>query len=152
MACYGGPIPVTDDERIVIWKWAKANGIDKGLPIDKVGDAINEHFFGGQAKPEWITDILSGRKTPFKHLADDAWRKQYNRRTIVQQASELSRMASIGPAGKMLRTALDSSPQRSGCRARVHLPYYARRRFSVSSRELGYFYQRGFEYLQGCIL
>ena len=66
MACYSGPIPVTDDERIVIWKWAKENAIDQGLPIDKVGDAINEHFFGGQAKPEWITDILSGRKTPFK--------------------------------------------------------------------------------------
>jgi hypothetical protein len=104
MACYGGPIPVTDDERIVIWKWAKANGIDRGLPIDKVGDAINQHFFAGQARPEWITDILSGRKTPFKRLADDAWRKQYNRRAIVQQASELSRMASMGPVGKTLRT------------------------------------------------
>jgi len=47
--CYSGPIPVTDDERIVIWKWAKENAIDQGLPIDKVGDAINEKFFGGQA-------------------------------------------------------------------------------------------------------
>jgi hypothetical protein len=104
MSCYSGPIPVTDDERMVIWNWAKANGIDRGLPIDKVGDAINQHFFAGAARPEWITDILSGRKTPFKHLADDAWRKQYNRRAIVQQARDISKMASLGPVGKMLRT------------------------------------------------
>jgi hypothetical protein len=104
MACYSGPILVTDDERIVIWKWAKENAIDQGLPIDKVGDAINENFFAGQAKPEWITDILSGRKTPFRHLANEAWRAQYNRRAIVQQARDISRMASLGPVGKMLRT------------------------------------------------
>jgi hypothetical protein len=104
MPCYSGPNPVKDDERIVIWKWAKANGIDRGLPIDKVGDAINQHFFAGQARPEWITDILSGRKTPFRDVANDAWRKQYNRRAIVQQASELSKMASMGPVGKTLRT------------------------------------------------
>jgi hypothetical protein len=103
MACYSGPNPVKDDERIVIWKWAKANGIDRGLPIDKVGDAINEHFFAGNARPEWIRDILSGRKTPFRQVANDAWRKQYNRRAIVQQASELSKMASMGPVAKTLR-------------------------------------------------
>jgi len=74
------------------------------MPIDKIGDAINEKFFAGQAKPEWITDILSGRKTPFRNLANDAWRKQYNRRAIVQQATEISKMANMGPAGKMLRT------------------------------------------------
>jgi hypothetical protein len=103
MACYSGPIPIKDDERVAIWRWAKANGIDAGLPIEKVGDAINQHFFNGHARPEWITDILSGRKTPFKRLADDAWRKQYNRRTIVQKATELSRTQAMGPAGKILQ-------------------------------------------------
>ena len=81
--CYSGPNPIDHDDRMAIWRWAKANAIDHGLPIDKVGDSINTHFFAGQDKPEWITDILSGRKTPFRELANDAWRKQYNRRQIV---------------------------------------------------------------------
>lgn len=98
--CYSGPIPVTDKERMAIWKWAKANGIDQGLPIDKVGDAINQHFFSGQAKPAWITDILSGRKTPFKYLATDAWKKQYNRRQIVQQAQSIANAKTPGPIGR----------------------------------------------------
>jgi hypothetical protein len=102
MACYSGPNPVTDDERIAIWRWAKLNGIDHGLPIEKVGDAINKHFFSGMARPEWITDILSGRKTPFQHTANNAWRAQYNRRAIVQQAQNISRMANMGPVGKKL--------------------------------------------------
>src|SRR6266478_1323894 len=103
MACYSGPNPVKDEERLAIWRWAKLNGIDKGLPIEKVGDAINQHFFNGMARPEWITDILSGRKTPFRQVADQAWRAQYNRRAIVQQAKDISKMASMGPVGKTLR-------------------------------------------------
>ena len=100
MACYSGPNPVTNEERVAIWRWAKIHGIDQGLPIEKVGDAINQFFFAGRARPEWITDILSGRKTPFKYLADDAWRKQYRRRTIVRQATDLSRKQSMGPVAK----------------------------------------------------
>lgn len=103
MACYSGPNPVTDDERVVIWKWAKDNAIDKGLPFEKVHDAINNYFFGGHAPPEWINDILSGRKTPFHHLATDLWRKQYDRRAIVQQAEEFTRMQTLGPVAKTLR-------------------------------------------------
>jgi len=103
LACYSGPNPVTDKERMTIWAWAKANGIDRGLPIEKVGDAINKQFFAGHAKPEWISDILSGRKTPFKSVADAAWRTQYNRRAIVQQAANLSKLQSMGPVGKTLR-------------------------------------------------
>jgi len=68
---------------MAIWKWAKANGIDQGLPLEKVHDAINTQFFNGMAPPEWINDILSGRKTPFKALANDAWKAQYNRRIIT---------------------------------------------------------------------
>jgi hypothetical protein len=105
--CYSGPNPADDPaRRMAIWKWAKANGIDHGLPIDKVGDAINMHFFAGQAKPEWITDILSGRKTPYRALANDAWKKQYNRRQIVQQAQELSRAKMPGPIGRTVGTIL----------------------------------------------
>jgi hypothetical protein len=103
LSCYSGPNPVTDDERIAIWRWAKVNGIDHGLPIEKVGDAINQHFFNGMARPEWITDILSGRKTPFQHTADNAWRAQYNRRAIVQQAKDQFRLQSMGPVGRILR-------------------------------------------------
>jgi hypothetical protein len=91
MPCYNGPNPVkTYEERLVIWKWVKDNGIDHGLPFNKIGDAINTYFFAGQARPEWITDILSGRKTPFRKLAIDAWRKQYYRRQIINQAKELA--------------------------------------------------------------
>jgi hypothetical protein len=89
---------------MVIWRWAKENGIDAGVPIDKIGVMINDQFFGGRARPEWITDILSGRKTPFKQLSADAWRKAYNRQTIVTQAKELSQMQQLGPAGKFIKT------------------------------------------------
>jgi hypothetical protein len=102
-ACYSGPIPVKDEERQAIWRWAKENAIDHGMPIEKVGDAINNHFFAGQAKPEWITDILSGRKTPFRAVANDVWRKQYNRRQIVRQASNLSQAQALGPIGRTVR-------------------------------------------------
>lgn len=102
--CYKGPNPIKDDERFAVWKWAKENaGIDSGVPIDQVGKAINDHFYGGQGKPEWINDILSGRKTPFKAVANEMWKKQYNRRVITQQAQEISRLVNLGPVGKALR-------------------------------------------------
>ena len=101
--CYSGPNPVTDDERYVIWKWAKEHGgIDKGTPIENVADAINTQFFSGMAPKEWITDILSGRKTPFRQVANDMWRKQYNRRVIQQQARDVMATAET-PAVKWLR-------------------------------------------------
>lgn len=92
-----GDTPVTDEERFVIWKWAKENVID---PVDnpQLGDvhkAINDYFFGGQGNEAWITDILSGRKTPFKQVANDMWKKQYNRRVMVQQAQEISKLHNV---------------------------------------------------------
>jgi hypothetical protein len=101
-ACYSGPIPIDQDDRTVIWRWAKANGIDHGMSIDKVGDAINQHFFAGQAKPEWISDILSGRKTPFRELATDVWKKQYNRRQITLQAQDVARQHAMNPVAKRI--------------------------------------------------
>lgn len=111
MPCYSGPNPVdkndpTGRRRTAIWRWAKANGVDHGLPIDKVGDAINQQFFAGQAKPEWITDILSGRKTPLREVANAAWKAQYNRRVITQQAKDLYRAQTMGPITKALRPLL----------------------------------------------
>src|SRR5215467_7400584 len=97
MPCYKGPNPVTDDERMAIWKWAKANGVDHGLSLEKVHGAINTHFFNGMAPAEWINDILSGRKTPFRTLANDAWKAQYNRRVITQQAKDLVSQQAKGP-------------------------------------------------------
>lgn len=101
--CYNGPNPIKDEDRLAIWKWAKENGVDKGLPIEQVSRAINDHFFGGQAKQSWINDLLSGRKTPFKQIATDAWKKQYNRRVITQNAADMSRMAAMGPVGKIFK-------------------------------------------------
>jgi hypothetical protein len=103
MPCYNGPNPIKDDERIAVWRWAKANGIDQGLPIEKVGDAINQHFFNGMAKPEWITDILSGRKTPFRELSNAAWKQQYNRRQIIAQAKDIAGQQAMHPVLKGLQ-------------------------------------------------
>lgn len=109
--CYHGPNPIkTDEQRMAIWRWAKENGIDHGLPFEKVHDAINMHFFGGKGRPEWITDILSGRKTPYKFLANDAWKKQYNRRVITQQALEQSqaKAKTYGPVETGIRKVLSA--------------------------------------------
>src|SRR5258708_5800402 len=100
MGCYNGPNPVRDEDRADIWKWAKANAIDKGLPIEKVKDEINKYFFNGVAKDEWLNDILSGRNTPFREVANDVWRAQYNRRGIIQQAKDLSKLQNMNPIEK----------------------------------------------------
>jgi len=100
MPCYSGPNPVTDDERMVIWRWAKRNGIDQGSTFDKIHNDINQHFFSGQAKPEWITDILSGRKTPFREVSNAVWKQQYNRRMIVNHAKA---QVNGRPAGPIMR-------------------------------------------------
>ena len=98
MGCYSGSNPVkTIEDGLVIWRWAKENAIDHGMPLDRVHDMINMHFFAGQGKGEWINEILSGRKTPFRELANDVWRKQYNRRQIVAQAKNLSKAQEQNP-------------------------------------------------------
>lgn len=102
MSCYKGEIPITDDERPVIWRWAKENIIDQGGSIEQVHDAINKQFFNGTAKEGWINDILTGRKTPFREISNDVWRKQYNRQNVIQQARELSSRAALGPLGKVV--------------------------------------------------
>lgn len=106
------PNPVTDEERFAIWKWAKEKAIDNNPSpdLDQVGKQINDYFFGGQAHPDWITDILSGRKTPFREVANDMWKKQYNRRVVTQQASEMSRMAGASQFVRVAR-AIWSGPR-----------------------------------------
>lgn len=102
--CYNGPNPVKDEERLVIWKWAKEHGgVDDGMPIHSVANAINQKFFGGMGRPEWIDDIISGRKTPFREATDEMWKAQYNRRVTVQQAKELAKIHNMGPVAKVLR-------------------------------------------------
>lgn len=100
-ACYNGPIPVDDKDRMAIWSWAKTNAIDHGLPYEKVGQMINDHFFGGTAKEGWIDDILSGRKTPYRELSNAAWKAQYNRRMITQQAQAITQNRQLTPIGKL---------------------------------------------------
>jgi hypothetical protein len=90
--CYSGPNPIgklNDQERLALWKWVKENGADSGMPIGKVHEVLNNHFFGGHAKPEWVNEFLAARKTPFKRASDAAWTAQANRRNIQQQAKHL---------------------------------------------------------------
>jgi hypothetical protein len=90
--CYSGPNPIgqlTDQERMAMWKWVKENAIDHGMPLEQVHETLNNHFFGGTGKPEWINEFLAARKTPFKRASDAAWAAQANRRNIQQQAKHL---------------------------------------------------------------
>lgn len=106
-ACYSGGNPADDEGiRIAIWRWAKPNLIDAGMPFAKVKDEINNHFFQGTAKDAWLNDILSGRKTPFKEVSDEMFRAQYNRRNIVKQAEDLSRLGKMGPVQRAAYHAL----------------------------------------------
>jgi len=91
-ACYTGPDPYDNvPDRMGIWKWAKEHGgIDEGKDLEDVGKAINQYFYGGIGKPEWILDKINGNKTPIKPFVIDMWKKQYNRRQIIAQASELT--------------------------------------------------------------
>src|SRR5215467_3950813 len=99
--CYSGPNPVQDQqERMAIWKWAKANGIDQGMPYEGVHEAINQHFFGGMARPEWIHDILAGRKSPLREVSNAAWRAQYNRRMAVQYAKDQIKAQARSPVAR----------------------------------------------------
>jgi hypothetical protein len=91
---------------MAIWKWAKEHGgIDEGMPIEKVKDAINQQFFAGSAKDEWLNDILAGRKSPLRQVSDAAWKAQYNRRLVTQQARMLTKTRSIGPIAKIAHWA-----------------------------------------------
>jgi hypothetical protein len=96
MPCYSGDNPVqTIEEGMEIWKWAKANGIDRGLSFDQIHDLINKEYFGGTAKPHWITEVLAGRKTPFRKVANDVWRAQANRRVVVAHAKDVAGRAAM---------------------------------------------------------
>src|SRR5258708_902279 len=72
------------------------------MPLEKVHDEINKYFFNGVGKEEWINDILSGRKTPFREVANDVWRAQYDRRTIIQQAKDLSKLQNMNPVERAI--------------------------------------------------
>jgi hypothetical protein len=90
--CYSGPNPIgklTDQERLALWKWVKENAVDHGMPFEQVHEVLNNHFFAGNAKPEWINEFLAARKTPFRRASDAAWTAQANRRNIQQQAKHL---------------------------------------------------------------
>lgn len=100
--CYSGPNPITQDERTAVWKWAKENGIDQGMDIEQVYDAVNQHFYAGQAKPGWIHDIFAGPKSELREVTMDMWRKQYNRRVIAQKAEDLVRRSAWGPVARGL--------------------------------------------------
>src|SRR4030095_6756927 len=98
---------VTEKQRVTIWKWAKDNVAFTDYKT--VHDAINQKFFGGRAKPEWITDILAGRKTPFKAHSVAKWKAQYDRQQVVRRAQDLQRYAGTSVYGKVARTIWGSA-------------------------------------------
>ena len=124
-ACYQGPDPYDNERgRMAIWAWAKkpsgidpktgremGGGIDEGRSFDDVHDAINRHFYNGFAPPEWITDKLSGRKTPLKPFAMSAKIAEIHRRNITAQAKRLteaiSKQQKQGTPERWLRKVLD---------------------------------------------
>lgn len=88
--CYPGD-PTNEERRMAIWKWTKDNLIDKGVPLENIHKEVNDHFFGGVARPQLIADILGGRKTPLRPITKELWQNQYRRRQVVQQAQNLSK-------------------------------------------------------------
>lgn len=101
--CYDGPNPIKDDERFAIWKWAREHGgLGEHANYEAIANAINTHFFDGMAKPEWIDDIISGRKTPFRQIVNEKWTAQYNRRAVVNEAQQIQRVQNMGPVAKTL--------------------------------------------------
>jgi hypothetical protein len=105
--CYSGSNPVkTLEEGIEIWRWAKAHAIDHGLPFEEIHDLINKEYFSGTGRPEWINEILSGRKTQFRALANDIWKKQYNRRQTVLYAQAATEAHALSPVAKTLKNIL----------------------------------------------
>ena len=93
--CYSGPNPIgklTDQERLGMWKWVKENAIDRGMPMEEVHEAFNNHYFGGSVTGEkagWINEFLAARKMPFRRATDAAWTAQAKRRNIQEQAKHL---------------------------------------------------------------
>jgi hypothetical protein len=108
LSCYSGSNPVKNiEEGIEIWRWAKANGIDHGLPFEEIHELINKEYFSGTGKPEWINEILAGPKTPFKRsISNDIWKAQYNRRQAVLQAQAAIEAHALSPVVKTLKNIL----------------------------------------------
>jgi hypothetical protein len=90
-------IELREEERLGIVKWAREHAIRPGSSLADVNSAINQRFFGGIGKPEWINDVLGGRKTPERNLAMDVWKQQDARRQIYAQAKNAN-LAANRPA------------------------------------------------------
>ena len=85
-------LPYRDDDRIVIWKWINENCRDK--EGDEISKAVNDRFFAGEAKQEWLDDILSGRNTPFQKETKGLWKAKRKKEKAIQEAlSTVTRMA-----------------------------------------------------------
>ena len=94
-----------------IWKWAKAHGIDKGLPFSEIHDLIAKEYFSGGKDPktsQWINEILKGRKTPLRQVSTEAWRAQANRRIAIEKAKQAAGRAAMSPAGRALSAVLEA--------------------------------------------
>jgi hypothetical protein len=126
--CFPGPNPVDDNDpegimRASIWKWIKkpygvdpktgketGGGWNEGRSFEDISDSVNHRFYGGVGKPEWITDVMGGRKTPYKFQVTDAWAKQKAREVSVanakRQTDEILKLqkrgALFGPLGKVI--------------------------------------------------
>jgi hypothetical protein len=105
---YKGNSPVKDEDRPIIWKWAKDNtNFEDFVGTSK---AINDHFFGGRAPQSWISDLIGGRKTKtsFGRIYDDMynemWRRNSDRQNMIRYAKELNKYAGTGVWPKVANT------------------------------------------------
>ena len=112
MACYSGPNPIdTPEKRRFILAWARPM-FEAGLPMDKIGEAINDRWFKGRAPSKWLyDDILKGKNTPYEKALRDIWKTQFDRRVKTQEAENLAKSESKGWMDKALYT-LGTAPRK----------------------------------------
>lgn len=104
---YKGESPVKDEDRPIIWKWAKDN--TNFEDYGETSKAINDHFFQGRAPQAWINDLIGGRKTKpafkmYDEMYNQLWRRNTDRQNMIQYAKELNRYAGTGVWPKVAKT------------------------------------------------
>ena len=117
--CFPDPNPIDDNDpeglrRAAVWKWIKKPyGIDpktgeetgggwmEGRSMEDISRSVNHKIYGGVGDPRWVTDIMGGRKTPYRFQVTDAWAKQKAREVAVaaakNQTDEILSLQKLGP-------------------------------------------------------
>jgi hypothetical protein len=106
MACYSKGNPATKQDAEQMWKFMEPH-LKAGVPIENMWDTVNQQMYGGLGKAQWIGDILSGKKTPYKAFASKLWKAQYESRIAQAAAANSTRIAAMGKPARMLATAIN---------------------------------------------